>query len=89
MCFLQNLAISDSDAPLESYFVLDSEKLFFNFTNKRRTILGLENKTLGSEATSSQISIAFAYQSPGQKSLIMGPRHEKTPSEKVHYTPED
>ena len=42
--FLQNLAISDGDAPLESYFVLDSEKLFFNFTNKRKTILGLEKR---------------------------------------------
>ena len=63
---MQNLAISDGDAPLESYFVLDSEKLFFNFTNKH---FGAGKKTLGSEVTSSQISIAFAHQSPGQKSL--------------------
>ena len=88
MFFLQNLAISDGDAPLESYFVLDSEKLFFNSTNKRKSILGLENKTLGSEVTSSQISIAFARPSPGQKSLqTWDPGHETNSSRKSTLHP--
>lgn len=90
MFFLQNLAISDGDAPLESYFVLDSEKLFFNSTNKRKSILGLENKTLGSEVTSSQISIAFAHQSPGQKSLqTWDPDMKKLLQKKYTTPPED